>query len=283
MPTARGGPGSRRLLLILGILGLFVVFVAARFPYERLLPAARQAAAAATGAQIEIAELGLGMGWGGPEAVVRGLVMQWPGSEPLRLERVGVRPAWTPAWLRGEARWHVAASGPPGEFSGEVAPDRVDGELTDVDTGALPWAYLGTIPPIAGRVSGLVDLAFQGGQVVGLVDIVSENGSVDFSGLPVAIPYESLAARVELAPSELGLTAARLAGPLITARFSGSATPGPGAPVSWPLALQVHIEQVDPALRNHLAPLGIRLNREGQASLAVSGSLGAPRIAPISN
>jgi type II secretion system protein N len=244
---------------------------------------ARQAAAAATGARVEIAELGLGVGWGGPEAVAHGLVLHWPGSEPLRLDRVGVRPAWTPAWLRGEPHWHVAASGPPGQFSGEVALDGIEGELTEVDSGALPWAVLGTIPPIAGRVSGLVDLSFRDGLVIGVADIVSDNGSVDFAGLPVAIPYESLAARVDLSPGELELTAARLAGPLITARFSGSATPGPGAPVSWPLALQVHIEQVDPALRNHLAPLGIRLDREGQASLQVSGSLGAPRIAPISN
>jgi hypothetical protein len=162
-----------------------------------------------------------------------------------------------------------------------VAPDRIEGELTDVDIAALPWATLGTTPPLAGRVSGLVDLAFASGSLVGSADIVSENGSVDFGGLPIAIPYESLAARVELAPNQLGLTAARLAGPLITARFAGSATPGPGAPVSWPLALRVDIEEVDPALRNHLVPLGIRLDRQGQATLQVSGSLGAPAIGPL--
>lgn len=280
MAAARGGPGSRRLLLALGIAGLFVVFVAARFPYERLLPAARQAAAEALGADVEIGQLGLGLGLGGPEAVAHGLVLHWPGSEPLRLERVGVRPAWTPAWLRGQPRWHVAANGPPGRFSGQVAPDRIEGELTGVDVAALPWAYFGTTPPLAGRVSGLVDLAFVAGNVVGFADIVSENGSVDFGGLPVAIPYESLAARLDLAPGQLELTAARLAGPLITARFAGSAIPGPGAPESWPLALRVDIEQVDPALRNHLAPLGIRLDREGQASLQVTGSLGAPALGP---
>jgi type II secretion system protein N len=271
------------LLLALGIAGLFVIFVAARFPYERLLPAAREAVAAGLGAEVEIEALGLGLGWGGPEAVARGLVLHWPGSEPLHLERVGVRPAWTPAWLRGTPRWHVVADGPPGHFRGQVAPDRIEGELSDVDIGALPWAYLGANPPLAGRVSGLVDLVFAGGSPVGSAEIVSENGSVDFGGLPVAIPYESLAARLELAPSELGLTAARLAGPLITARFAGSATPGPGAPVSWPLALRVDIEQVDPALRQHLVPLGIHLDREGQGSIQVFGSLGAPTIGPSSN
>jgi hypothetical protein len=45
----------------------------------------------------------------------------------------------------------------------------------------------------------------------------------------------------------------------------------------------VDIEQVDPALRQHLAPLGIHLDREGQGSVEVSGSLGAPTIGSSAN
>ncbi len=274
------GQRSPRLLLGLGIAGLFTVFVVARFPYERLRPVAQEAASAALGARVEIARLGLGLGWGGPEATAHELRVEWPGSAPLRLERVGVRPAWALAWLRGQPRWHIAATGAPGRFGGQVAPDRIEGEFRDVDVAALPWATFGSTPPLVGRVSGRLDLSLsqEDGRWDGFADVVGENGSVDFAGLPVAIPYQSLAARVELAPQQLALSAARLAGPLITARFAGAATPGSGAPASWPLELQVDIEDVDPALRSHLAPLGIRLDREGHASLRVTGTLAAPVV-----
>ncbi|MEN8160525.1 MAG: type II secretion system protein GspN [Myxococcota bacterium] len=273
-----GGWRSRPLLLALGIAALFVGFVVARFPYERLLPAAETAATNALGARVEIGSLGLGLGWGGPEAVAEALQLRWPGDDALQIERVGVRPAWALAWLEGRPRWHVAAAGPPGRFAGQVAPDRVDGAFDAVDVAALPWAAFGGSPPLRGRLSGVADLTLEDGAWQGFADMTSENGSIDYAGLPVAIPYAHLAARIELGPSQLTLPAARLEGPLITARFSGAATPGPGEPADWPLDLLVEVEGVDPALRSYLVPLGIRLDREGQASLRVSGTLAAPIV-----
>jgi type II secretion system protein N len=273
-----GGWRSRPLLVAFGIAVLFVGFVVARFPYERLLPAAEAAASNALGARVEIGRLGIGLGWGGPEAVGEALHLRWPGGDALRIERVGARPAWTLAWLGGRPRWYVTAAGPPGRFAGEVAPDRVDGAFEEVEVTALPWATFGGTPPLRGRLSGAADLTHEDGAWQGFADVTGENGTIDYAGLPVAIPYEHLAARIELSPGELALPAARLEGPLVTARFSGAATPGPGEPARWPLELRVEVERVDPALRSYLAPLGIRLDRQGQASLRVSGTLAAPIV-----
>lgn len=274
-------PGrSRRLAWALGIAALFLIFLAARFPYDRLLPRATTAAGAALGAEVTIASLGLGFGRGGPEAVARDLRLHWPGSLPLALERVAVRPAWSLDWLRGRPRWHLAAAGPPGRFDGTVAADRVDGRFAGIDVGALPWTALGASPPLDGPLSGSADLLATDGVWSGAIDLASEAGSVDFGGLPVAIPYQRLEGRILVDPARIELRGARLEGPMVTAAFEGTATPRPGPSSSWPLALDVRIEHVDPALRQHLVPLGIRLDREGRATLHVSGTLAAPILSP---
>src|SRR5262245_54105094 len=125
--------GVRRGLLAAAVLALFAAFLVARFPWSQLLPSLLGLAAGATGAEVRAEQLGLGLGRGGPELVVHGLSLRWPGSEPLAFEAVALRPAWSPGWLLGRPRWHVAARGPAGSWTGELAFDRVAGELVELD------------------------------------------------------------------------------------------------------------------------------------------------------
>jgi type II secretion system protein N len=257
---------------------LLVVLIAARFPYQRFLPPLLEAASAATGAQIEFGEVGLSLGWSGPRVVARNLRLQWPATAALSLAALHVRPAWSRAWLSGVPIWHVEASGDPGGWRGVVASDRVSGDWSAVDVDALPWVLFGSMAPLHGRVSGEVDLVRQNGAWQGSVKLRGEDGSVDLPGLPVAIPFEAFQADLAVAPSLVTLSSGRIQGPLVTASIAGTASAAGGAFATWPLALDVEIEELDPALRQYLTPLGISVDGRGRAKLRVTGSLASPYL-----
>jgi type II secretion system protein N len=257
---------------------LLGVLIAARFPYQRLLGPLLAGASAATGAQIEVGEVGLSLGWSGPRLVARDLRLSWPGAAALSLAAVRVRPAWSPAWLSGVPLWHVEATGDPGTFQGVVASDRVAGQWSAIDVDALPWILLGSTPPLHGRVSGEADLARQDGAWRGSAKLQGAGGSVDLPGLPVAIPFEALEAQLELGAELITLSSGHIQGPLVTASIAGTADASSGAFSTWPLALEVAIEAIDPALREYLPPLGIQVSEDGRATVRVTGSLGSPYL-----
>jgi len=272
------GGRARPWLLGLAIGGVLLVFVIARFPFDRLAPAAAAAAAQALGAEVTIAGLGVGLGRGGPEAVLERVLLRWPGDPPLQLDHLGVRPAWSLAWLEGQPRWRLASQGAVGVFQGELGHDRLDAELHEFDIAALPWGRIGGAPPIHGRLSGRLDLELGDSGWVGTAALTGGEGSVDHPALPVAIPYERLDLQVVLDPEAVALPAARLEGPLVTATFAGRAVASAPDPARWPLTLHVEIERVDPALRSYLGPLGIRLDPKGHGTLEVTGTLSAPIV-----
>lgn len=268
----------RRGALIAGIVVLLLVFLAARFPYRRLLPPLLSAASAATGAEVDVADLGLGLGFAGPAVVASGVRLRWPAAPELVLDEVRVRPAWSFAWLAGSPVWHLEAAGPAGAWQGVVAPDRVAGEWSEVDTDALPWAILGAMAPLHGKLWGEVELARSNGAWEGSAEVAGGEGSVDLPGLPVAIPFTALEAQLAISPELVTFSSARLEGPLVTANVGGTASAAGGPFSAWPLDLDVEIEQVDPALRGYLGPLGIPVDAEGRARLRVTGSLAAPYL-----
>jgi len=274
---ARSRRGLRRGLTLAAVAGLLALFLVARFPWERLLPPLVGLAAGATGAAVEVATLRFGLGLAGPELRAGGVALRWPGSEPLVFDAVALRPAWSLGWLMARPRWHVEASGPSGAWRGEVAVDRVAGELEEIDVGALPWTLTGSPAPLQGRLSGVVDLTRRNGAWQGSAAVSGDTpGSVELAGLPVAIPYELLVAELDIAPERVALPRARLEGPLVTATAAGSASATEDAVSSWPIELAVEIERIDPNLRSYLGPLGIRMDGQGHAKVRVTGTLSAP-------
>jgi type II secretion system protein N len=272
---------ARRGLLALAVLALLLLFLAARFPWDRLLPPLVAAARAATGAELRVERLGLGFGLGGPRAVARGVSLRWPDGSALALEQVSARPAWSLAWLRGEPLWRVEASGAPGAWRGELGAGRLAGELSSVEVDALPWILVGAAAPLKGRVSGDIDLRRENGAWRGSARLAGEPGSVELPGLPVAIPYEHLRVDLALDPELVTVSLGRIEGPLVTANVGGTATAAAGSFAVWPLELRVDIEKVDPALGSYLGPLGIPLDAHGHASMKVTGSLSAPFLSGV--
>jgi len=277
---ARSG-GGRRGIALVAIVLLLLVFLVARFPYRQLLPPMLEAARSATGAEIDVADLGLGLGLGGPQVVASGVRLRWPAAPEVSLDAVRVRPAWSFAWLSGAPVWHVDATGPAGAWTGNVASDRVAGEWREVDADALPWVLLGAMAPLHGRLSGEVELARSDGAWLGTAQLSGNEGSVDLPGLPVAIPFVAIEAQLDVAPALVTLSGGRIQGPLVTANVGGTASADGGAFSAWPLDLEVDIEQVDPALRGYLGPLGIPVDGQGRAKVRVTGTLAAPYLSGL--
>jgi hypothetical protein len=65
---------------------------------------------------------------------------------------------------------------------------------------------------------------------------------------------------------------ARLDGPMV----AGSATGRIGLAADPTLDLQLDLQVPDPNLRGMIAPLGVRLDAEGRASVRLLGTLGQP-------
>ena len=183
----------------LGIVVLLVVFLAARFPYRRLLrSAARGARARPTGARDRrIGSRARRLGLGGPEVVASGVHLRWPAARTLVLDEVRVRPAWSFAWLRGSPRCASTPRARRRAWRGVVAPDRVAGTWSEVRHRALPWASSvdalaapGRGSRRAGRAGARADGAWSGprGRCAG------GEGSLALPGLPVAIPFDDAAA-----------------------------------------------------------------------------------------
>ena len=275
---ARAHPGRRPTALVAAALLLVALLVVARFPYRRLLPPVLEAASAATGARIAVGDVGLGLGVGGPRIVATDLSLEWPATAALRLATLRVRPAWSLAWLSGAPRWYVEAAGDLGSWAGVLAGDQLAGQWSEVEVDALPWGLLGSAAPLHGRVSGQLDLTRADGAWQGSAQLLGNGGSVDLPGLPVAIPFEALQADLRVGPGSVTLTGGRIEGPLVTASLSGTATEEGASFSSWPLELDVEIEEVDAALRGYLSPMGIPVGTDGRAKVRVTGSLGAPYL-----
>ena len=291
MATARGAAAPRRPprsggawrgLGLVVVLGLLLLFLVARFPYERLLPPALAAARAATGAEIAVVDLGVGFALTGPHLSARDVRVLWPGAAELVFDSVDVRPAWSLSWLRGRPAWHVSAQGPVGRWQGIVAVDRLAGAWQDVDSNALPWVLVGSLAPLQGRISGEVDLARSDGAWRGSAQLTGTEGSVDLPGLPVAIPFVALEAALGIAAEQVTIATGRIEGPLVTAEAGGTLSMAGSAFSAWPIDLQVEIESIDPALRSYLGPLGIPVGADGRAKVQVGGTLAVPYLSAAS-
>ena len=190
----------RRGAAVLGALALLAAFLVVRFPYERLLPPLLEVARSATGRR--------GRGSRAPAAPRLGRAARrregrgaaLAGEPAARVRRGGG--AGRPGRWRGCAGARAGTldlSGPPGVWSGQLGRDRLAGKLEEFDVAALPWQLVGTPSPLKGRISGVVDLEQRGGVWLGSAEIAGGTGSVDLAGLPVAIPFEALSAKLDLA------------------------------------------------------------------------------------
>jgi type II secretion system protein N len=287
--VSEAGPAARprlvRLALPVAALLLTVVFSVALFPWQRLDARLVRLLEDATGAQVSVGDLGPGLGLAGPRIEAHDVRLRWP-PEPaeLALDLVRVRPAWSLSWLRGDPALHVELAGEVGRLAGTVWPGgqpAFDGRLQDVDPTRLPPRLLGGVfPPVTGRLSAEVELATGDGlRPTGRVALDARDGSLVVPGSPVAIPFDALGGRLDLAPDGAArLEDVRLEGPLVSLSAAGRI----GAAPAWgraPLELDVELLHVDPAFAGVMGSLGAPgAGRAG--AFRIGGTLARPEVTP---
>jgi type II secretion system protein N len=274
-----GGEVRRAIAIGAGCLLLTLVFFVLRFPYDVFRASLVGQLAAATGAELEVGRLTAGLSLGGPQLVAEPVTMRWPGGASAELTSAGLRPAWSISWLKGQPALHVDLEAPAGRLVGTLWPGEplaFRGRVDELALEKLPPAVLDAAQGIAltGLLDADVDLALPAGQPEGDLSLDLADGAFSAPGLPVSIPFERFRATLGLREGALEVESASLEGPMIAGSATGKVvlTADPG------LDLSVEAQVTDPGVRQMVAPMGVRLDAEGKAKLAVRGTLSRPIV-----
>lgn len=282
-PLLPRGRVRRALAIALAYLALASLFVIARFPVDRLTPRVAALASAATGAQVQIGELGVGLIALLPALHAHQVSIVTPGGMQLRFDRVRARPAWSLSWLRGDPAVALSLHAGKGSVDGVVrlgSTPGFDGQLSDVDLRLLPAAALGDLGvSLDGSLGGALDVRLGELGPEGTLDLRAGEGSVSLPNLPIGIPYQSIAAQATLGGDQLArITRLVVDSPMLAVDASGTVGRGP-TPSLAPLALQAHLEVREPALRDLFGDgSGVTLRSDGSADVTIGGTLAAPQL-----
>ncbi len=258
---------------------LILFFTVLQFPWQRLRPWIVTQLSHATGAEVELDGLELGLSLRGPVADLAGVRVRHPGSPMIALDTARVGPAFSTSWLSGDPALAIDLWVAGGAIVGTVwTGDALGfaGRFEGIDPAALPLP-LGTGPtPIDGVISGRADVVQVGGRWAGAVHLESRSGSLALPGLPLALPFDVLGVDLDLGEDgSVRVSDGRLDGPMASFDVSGSIGPGPQLAQS-PLALDVQLRGVQPALREPLRGQGIVLDGTGSARIRLEGTPSRP-------
>jgi len=280
--TARsGGTAGARPIGVLGtslacvLLTLFFLFLG--FPYDRLGQRLAAELGRGNGTQLSFQELGPFISLAGPGLEATGARVTTADGIRLQLDRARLRPAWSLAWLRLAPAIHLDLQGPPGNIVGVVTLGQTpgfDGQLEAIDLAQLPNNLVGSGVVLAGTLDADVDLRAGSPGPQGSIKLNAREGSLGAPDLlPMAVPFDELSASLRLGDGAL-LEVESFETKSPSAQVSGTIATAPSF-VDAPLNLQVKL-QTDPAFRNTLQGLGIRVSRDGKATLRIRGTPTAP-------
>jgi type II secretion system protein N len=280
---ARAGEPLPRSLVIVGapvaFLALTLFFLFLGFPYQRVADRIAAQVEDATGVRLQIAELGPHLGLLGPGLAATGVTALPPQRSPIRVDRLVVRPAWSLGWLRGSPAIHVDAESQGGRISGalHVGSTRgFEGEVRDFDLGLTEDFLSGGA--VDGHLDAEVDLVVDDQGPYGTLLLDARDGSLALPGSPVALPFETLSGDLRFGGDKFAhVDRLALTGPILDADAKGSIDQGR----RWrqaPLDLTVQIDAKTPMARDMLPQLGVRVGRDGKATVRVSGSIASPRV-----
>ncbi len=265
--------------LTVGGVILILLFAALQFPWERMRPIFESQLAMATGANVRLEALDLGISTRGPVADVMGLSMTWPGQPPFVLEMARVGPALSTSWFSGQPALAVDMAIAGGGVVGTIWPTGdlgFDGSFRDINPELLPLPQGSSPSPIDGVVSGTADVEQIAGQWAGDLRLNGQHGSVALPGLPLALPFDELAIDVTLGEDgSVEIRQASLDGPM--ASFDAQGAVGAAASMDLaPIDLQVDLRGVQQALHDPMRQQGIQLDGNGAGRVTVSGTASRP-------
>ena len=286
-PSSRSGQPLPRWVRFAGIplsavvLTSFFIFLG--FPYDLVRDRLVFQLESATGAEIEIGELSARVTVGGPGLAAAPVSAVLPGRQRIEIERLRLRPAWSLAWLQGNAALHVDIESPLGELDGVVfvgSEPGFAGKLRGVQLSSLPLD--GVLPDLT--LEGSLDLDAdvrrdaETGDPRGEVTFAATEGSVLVAAAPMPVPYDTLRGSVLLGGDQLALIREiELDGPMIGAKITGTiehAEVRGDAPLALEATVVVKVLPMQALVRR----LGVQLDQHGSADVQLGGTLQNPRL-----
>lgn len=260
---------------------LTLLFVVTGFPYDRLAPAVAARVSQVLGAQVSIASLGPSLSLLGPGVRASGLSVLWPDGSQLRLDSLRVRPAWSFAWLRGRPAFALRLAAPFGQVNGTLivgsAPG-FDGTVRDLELAKLPLQNLVPGASLDGKASGDLDLTNTPAGARGSFHVEARDGSIGLPNLPIALPYTTLRAEVQLTDAALAeISSLTLEGPLLSLQASGSVGRAAMLPAA-PLNLTLKLKAKDPSVGPLLSASGLHVAADGSSELRITGTAAQPLL-----
>ena len=270
----------RGVWIAVGCVALTLFFSVLQFPWERFRPFVQDSLARATGADVQMADLGMGLSLAGPTVKLAGLELRWPGEAPLRVDRAEAGLAYSFSWLRARPALAIDAELGGGELDGTVWPlgeMGFDGAFEDLGTETLANLPFGAEElPVEGLLSGDIDVRREAEGWRGSVAVEGLDGNLLLPGLPIALPFDDLQLVLDLEDDgSIRVRRAQLEGPM--ASFDATGTIGASASlVSAPLEIDVELSSVSPALQTPLQRQGIPLDAGGGARFSLGGTASRP-------
>lgn len=272
-PRRIAGPVALGLVLI-------PLFMYLRFPYDRLTETLETRIERATGARVQLAELGPSLQLLGPSLAARDVRVTRPDGVTFSFERVQVRPAWSLSWLRGDPALYTTIRSAAGEARGTLtlgSAPRWSGDLVDLDIGRLPAAALSPGTSLTGRAEASIDIALEADGPVGSVHVVARAGSVEHPQLIMALPFDTLQGELRLGGEHRAeIVSMDLQSPLVTGSLKGTIGRSPRFETA-PLRLEGSFT-VSPEIRGVLNAQGTELGSSGSGEFVVTGTPARPVV-----
>jgi type II secretion system protein N len=274
-----------RWLRILGLplagLLIFTFFVIRGFPYELLTERIAEQVGTLLDAQVSIAELSPRLQLAGPALEAGGVQVVWRDGGVLRLDRALLRPAWSLSWLKLQPAVYTEMEGPLGGIegtliSGDGGVGGWDGQVRELDLSQLPAGALSGLT-LSGWADAEIDVVLGDAGPDGTATFFAREGSILLPDVPMPLPFDVCKGELVFGGDAfLSVEAFTLEGPLLSADVSGSVASAP-AFANAAIALDIEVS-TEPAIRAVLQSAGIRVGRDGNASLKVTGTPSAPVV-----
>jgi type II secretion system protein N len=274
-----------RWLRILGLplAGLLIVtfFVIGGFPYDLLGERIAERVGISLDAQVTIAELSPRLQLAGPALEAGGVLVVWNDGGVLRLDRALLRPAWSLSWLKLEPAVYTEIEGPFGGIEGTLVAGGSgagswSGQVRELDLTQLPAAAISGFS-LSGFADAEIDVTIGEAGPDGTATFLAREGSIQLPDIPMPVPFDVCKGDLVFGGDAfLTVRELTLEGPLLSADVTGSIAPAPVF-ANARLALDLEVS-AQPAIRAVLQSAGVRVGRDGRASLKVTGTPSAPVV-----
>jgi len=284
MATTTQGESLPRWVRVFGIplagFVFFTLFLYLGFPFDRLGDRIADEVRDAYGIQLEFRDLNPRLYLAGPGIEANAVHAVLADGAAYDFDRVGLRPAWSLAWFRGDPAIHLDVTSAIGDATGTLVLGETsawDGRFESVAVGRLPLANLTKLANIGGLVDAQVDIEVGEAGPEGEASFSATNGSLGIAEFPVDIPFETLEGELDFGDENfVSIRRFVFDGPMISGALSGNIVRAARFDVA-PLRLEADLD-VKADMRESVKSAGIRIGRDGSAKLRISGTVSQPNV-----